>query len=116
MFFEQKKISTETLSEYLASVRNTLGLSLEDVAKKTGIKLKFLQGLESGDYKNLPADVYVLGFLKQLAELYTVASDEIVNQYKKEKNIQKQISKQSQLLNSGWFKNILADWLLPQRY
>jgi cytoskeletal protein RodZ len=101
MLFEQKKINIETLSEYLVAIRGSLNLSVEDVGKKTGIKLKFLLCLESGDFKPLPADVYVLGFLRQLAEVYAIGSGELIDQYKKEKNIQKQVFKQNQMLNSG---------------
>ena len=75
MVFERKKIQLETLSEYLQEAREALGLSAEEVAAKTSIKLFFLQALESGEFKKLPPDVYVLGFLKQLAELYSVESD-----------------------------------------
>jgi cytoskeletal protein RodZ len=104
MLFEQKKISTETLSEYLASVRANLVFSLEEVGKKTGIKLKFLQSLESGDFGSLPAEVYVIGFLRQLAELYAVDAFELILQYKKEKNIQKQVLIQRQAFASAWYK------------
>jgi cytoskeletal protein RodZ len=103
MLFEQKKINIETLSEYLGSIRQSLNLSREDVAKKTGIKLKFLECLESNDFKPLPADVYVMGFLRQLAEVYAISPVDLIQQYKKEKNIEKQVIKQIQLLNSGRF-------------
>lgn len=106
--FEQKKIRIETLSEYLASVRTNLNFSPEFVSSKTGIKLKFLQSLENGDFKPLPADVYVLGFLRQLSQLYMVDPGELIQQYKKEKNIQKQVFKQSQLFAGGWYKNIFG--------
>ena len=103
MIFEKKKIQIETLSEYLHSVRENLGLPLEEVGKKTGIKLKFLQSLESGDFKVLPAEVYVYGFLRQLSQLYSVRSQELIDQYKKEKGIEHQRVKQA-LESRTWFK------------
>jgi len=115
MLFEQKKISTETLSEYLASVRKNLNFSPEEVGEKTGIKLKFLQSLESGDFRPLPADVYVIGFLRQLAELYAVDADELILQYKKEKNIQKQVSRQNQAFASGWYKKYLGKLVITPK-
>ena len=115
MLFEQKKISTETLSEYLASVRNNLRLSLEDVGKTTGIKLKFLQSLENGDFKALPADVYVIGFLRQLAELYSADADELGRQYKKEKNIQKQVLSQRQAFASVWYKKYFGKLVITPK-
>ncbi len=115
MIFEQKKIHIETLSEYLASVRNNLNLSLEEVSKKTGIIVKFLQSLENGDFRPLPADVYVIGFLRQLAELYSVDAGELILQYKKEKNIQKQVSKQGQVFASGWHKKYLGKLVITPK-
>jgi cytoskeletal protein RodZ len=115
MLFEQKKIRIETLSEYLAEVRNSLNLSVEEAAAKTGIKLKFLQNLETGDFKTLPADIYVIGFLHQLAQLYAVNPGELINQYKKERNIQKQLSKQSQLFVSGWFKKYFGKLIITPK-
>jgi transcriptional regulator with XRE-family HTH domain len=115
MLFEQKKISVETLSEYLASVRISLNFSLEQVSGKTGIKLKFLQSLEKGDFKLLPADVYVLGFLRQLGQLYQVSPGELIEQYKKEKNIQKQVFKQNQLFKGGWPKSIFGKLVITPK-
>ncbi len=87
MAFEKKKIRTETLPEYLTEVRKNASLTLEEVSVKTGIKQVFLVSLESGNYSKLPADVYVCGFLRQLAEMYNVEAESLVMQFKKEKNI-----------------------------
>ena len=91
MIFEKKKIQIETLGEYLREVRGNLQLSLEEVAKKTNIKPAFLKGLEQGDFSVLPPNVYVLGFLKQLAKFYNIEAGALVDQYKKERNIQQQV-------------------------
>lgn len=88
--FKLKKIAQETLGEYLYSVRQDLGLSLEDVAKQTGIFEKFLAALESGKYQVLPPDVYVLGFLKKIADVYKISCSELLEQFKKERNLSDQ--------------------------
>ena len=87
MVFEKKKIRMETLSEYLAEVRQSSGLSLSEVAGKTGIKQIFLESLEQGNFAKLPADVYVCGFLKQLSGMYNLEAESLVIQFKKEKSI-----------------------------
>lgn len=106
MLFEKKKIQIETLSEYLLAARENLGMSVLEVSKKTTIKPQFISALEQGVYKILPADVYVLGFLKQLGGLYSVEAEALVDQYKKEKCIERQIQKQGEVLNRPWYKNI----------
>lgn len=95
MIFERKKIQIETLSEYLKEVRQSLGLSLEEVSKRTHIKPRFLEYLEEGNLNQLPPDVYVLGFLRQLAQLYTIEPSVLVDQYKKERGILKQVNQKS---------------------
>ncbi len=85
-------------------VRENLELSVLEVSKKTAIKPQFLSALEQGEYKKLPADVYVLGFLKQLAGLYSIEADTLIAQFKKEKGIEFQINKQKEVLGGSWFK------------
>lgn len=92
MVFKTRKIQSETLSEYLLSVRESLELSLDAVAEQTGIQKKFLEVLERGDFSSLPAEVYVCGFLKKLAALYSVEEELLVNQYKKERGIVQNIT------------------------
>ncbi len=93
MVFEQKKIQVETLSEYLSEIRKSLNLPAEEVCKNLGISSKFLAALELGNFKTLPADVYVYGFLRQLAKLYAVNADDLILQYKKERGIDQQLAK-----------------------
>lgn len=87
MVFETKKVPLETLGEYLAEIRSGLGLTVTEVAEKTGIADKFLQHLEAGMYFRLPPDVYVFGFLKKLADLYSISSEVLLSQYKRERGI-----------------------------
>ena len=76
---------------------------MEEVIKKTGIKPQFLKALENGNFKILPADVYVFGFLRQLSALYSINTDILMDQYKKELGIQQQLDKQA-VLNNVWYK------------
>ncbi len=85
--FETKKLEMETLGEYLLAVRNELGLTLEEVSQKTGVYEKFIHYIESGKYHLLPPGVYVLGFLKKLAEVYHISADQLLAQYRKELGI-----------------------------
>ncbi len=91
--FKLKKIQQETLGEYLYSIRQDLGLSLEEVAKQTGIFEKFIAALETGKYQQLPPDVYVLGFLKKIADVYNISCTELLEQFKKERNLSEQTAR-----------------------
>ncbi|MCL5666370.1 MAG: DUF4115 domain-containing protein [Patescibacteria group bacterium] len=102
MTFEKKRIRLETLGEYLKEVRESLGFAVEKVADKTGISPKFITALEEGNYRQLPADIYMTGFLKKIAAFYSVDGRELVSQYKKERGIQQQLG--SQAAGGGYLK------------
>jgi cytoskeletal protein RodZ len=85
--FETKKLSMETLGEYLLEVRNQFGFTLEEVSQKTGIYEKFIYYIETGKYHLLPPGVYVLGFLKKLAQIYDISAYALQEQYRKERGI-----------------------------
>ena len=52
------------LGETLRSKREELGYSYEDIENETKIRVKFIEALENEDYKTIPGEVYVKGFLK----------------------------------------------------
>src|SRR3989344_1806082 len=91
--FETKKINMETLPEYLKAAREALSYDPRHVARVTNISEKFLESLENGYYHRLPADVYVFGFLRKLSELYSVESDILVHQFKKERGVHENLAK-----------------------
>ena len=107
--FETKKLSMETLGEYLLEVRSQFGYTLEEVSQKTGIYEKFIHYIETGKYHLLPPGVYVLGFLKKLAEIYNVSPEALQEQYRKERGIvehQASAKLTSEKNWKSWFKNI----------
>ncbi len=115
MHFEQKKIQIETLSEYLTVARKDLGLSLEEVARKTGIKPVFIEALEAGSFGKLPAQVYVLGFLRELGALYSVGPEVLLVQFKKEQQIQQQLQKKRQALGKPGYRKYLDKVIITPR-
>ena len=57
---------------YLKHFRRARGLSLEDVTKQTKILRSRVEAVEQEDTSVLPADVYVRGFVRALAELLEI--------------------------------------------
>jgi transcriptional regulator with XRE-family HTH domain len=107
--FETKKLSTDTLGEYLLEVRTELGLTLEEVSQKTGVYEKFIHYIETGKYHLLPPGVYVLGFLKKLADVYKVPAESLQEQYRKERGIVEHAAATKTAEEKSWkskFKNI----------
>jgi cytoskeletal protein RodZ len=100
--FKRKKIkSHKSLGEKLSSLRIKMGYSLDYVEKQTKINLKYINFIEENNYNLLPADVYVVGFLKRYAEFLDLSGDEIVNQFRNEKELAESL---------GSFKKNKADF------
>lgn len=65
----------------LKETRQSQGLTLEDVAQKTYIKLPYLQALEEGAIEALPAPVYTYGYIRQYAKLLGLDGSSMVAQF-----------------------------------
>jgi cytoskeletal protein RodZ len=70
-----------SFGRYLQAIRLEKKISLEQVAKQTRIGLGTLQLLEQEDYDQLPAEVYVKGFLRAYAAAVGADGDEAVRRY-----------------------------------
>jgi len=85
--FRTKEIKTHTLGEKLKEARQKMKITLEQVSMETNIFKSYLEYLEKGDYKRLPADIYVIAYLKKYAQILNLNTEEILNQFKSEKGI-----------------------------
>lgn len=73
-----------TVGEQLRKAREEKKLSLEDVAAQTRIPLRHLASIETGDWDNLPAPTYTIGFAKSYAGAVGLDRFEIGNQLREE--------------------------------
>lgn len=66
------------LGSQLKTAREHKGLSLADVAQSLKLRQVYLAALESGNWNDMPGEVYAVGFLKQYASFLDLdVSDEI---------------------------------------
>lgn len=70
--------------EKLAQARLEKGLTLEDVAKNTKIKVQFLEYIEKGQYGNLPSVSYAQGFVKNYAKFLRINEKEVMALFRRE--------------------------------
>lgn len=73
-----------SVSQILRQTRETKGITLEEVAQRTYIKLPYLAALEEGDIEKLPAPVYIHGYIRQYAKLLGLNGSELVLQYQQD--------------------------------
>jgi hypothetical protein len=72
---------TEYTGDLLRQVREARGLTLEQMANTTKIAIYYLRYLEAEEYEDLPAKVYVKGYLKQIAKLLKLDTEPLVKSY-----------------------------------
>ena len=67
--------------ERIHNRRLHLGLTLEELSKRTKLKKPYLMAIEAEDFANLPAAVYVRGFVTQIAKALSLPSEEVTCAY-----------------------------------
>ena len=65
----------------IKQLRIRYDISLEAIHERTKISIHTLRCLEDDRFEELPAEVYVKGFLKQLAHVLSLPQDQILQQY-----------------------------------
>lgn len=73
-----------TVGDRLLQARKKEGISLEDAAKATKIRIAFLSALEQGKYYNLPSSTYAQGFLRNYASFLKLPVKETLALFKRE--------------------------------
>lgn len=73
-----------SVGQILRHTREAKGITLEDVAQRTYIKLPYLAALEAGNIEDLLAPVFVHGYIRQYARLLGLGAAELVQKYQGE--------------------------------
>jgi len=77
MTMDNDRIST-SFGRYLQAIRIEKGVSLDTVSKETRIRLETLIQIEEEDFKKLPDEVFVKGFLRAYAKAIGADGDEAI--------------------------------------
>lgn len=62
----------------LRRARTHCGMSVEELAAKTGLSRRYLTALEEDDYDHLPGKIYISGYLRRYAALVGADADEVL--------------------------------------
>lgn len=117
--FIRKKVKTLTLGERLEKTREYRGKTLADVSKVTGIQGAYLEYLEKGMFENLPAEVYVRGFIRRYAEYLGLPDQSLIRQYERERGMSRSLQNaekgEQEILRRGAFRKIPSAVITPSR-
>jgi cytoskeleton protein RodZ len=73
-----------SLGTYLRQLRESRGASLADIARSTRVGKRHLEALEEGAFSELPAPVFVKGFLRSYCEFLGVPPEEALARYRED--------------------------------
>jgi cytoskeletal protein RodZ len=65
----------------LATIRQTRGISLEQIASDTKISVRSLRAIEEGEFKKLPGGIYNTSYIRQYARAVDVDVTELLAYY-----------------------------------
>ena len=71
----------ESIGDFFRHVRETKGLTLDDVASKTRIHPDFLIALEEGNFTKLPDQVFAKGFVRSYARSLGLDEDDAMRRF-----------------------------------
>lgn len=74
---ETEKDDRKPFGERLSDARESLGLSVDEMAERLNLDLKILKALESSAVEQLPPAIYVQGYIKAYTKALGIASEEI---------------------------------------
>lgn len=74
----------KTAGDLLKEKRILKELSLEDVSKKTKIKIEYLSAIEKSDFQALPSSTFAKGFLRNYASFLYLNPDTIVAMFRRD--------------------------------
>jgi len=108
------------LGQKLRELRESKGLSIEDVARQTRIKPAFIKAIEEGDFDLLPGEVFAKGFIRNYSLFLGLDPEEMLQLYREERKPVKEAGEEPPsptevpLERPSWFGlQIIKGVLLP---
>lgn len=71
----------DSIGEFFKQVRETKGLTVEEVALKTRIRADFVRAIEEGNYAKLPDQVFARGFVRSYARSLGLDEEDAIQRF-----------------------------------
>src|SRR5438094_6636140 len=75
---------TETIGEKLRLARETRGIALRDISEQTRISMRYLEAIETDDYRRLPGGIFNRSFIRAYAKFIGYDEKEAIEEYARE--------------------------------
>lgn len=107
--YNQEVAEIITAGDCLRRKREEGNLSLKKISDELGIKNEYLDSLEKGNYKDLPPQVYVRGFIKSYAGYLGIDGGQLVKIYNREMSF---LQKDGREEKENFSKSRFSDYLV----
>jgi cytoskeleton protein RodZ len=71
----------ESIGEKLRLARETRGIALRDISEQTRISMRYLEAIESDDYRRLPGGIFNRSFIRAYAKFIGYDEDQAMDEY-----------------------------------
>jgi cytoskeletal protein RodZ len=71
----------ESIGEKLRLARETRGIALRDISEQTRISMRYLEAIETNDYRRLPGGIFNRSFIRAYAKFVGYNEQEAVEEY-----------------------------------
>src|SRR3989440_2733428 len=72
---------TESIGEKLRLARETRGVALRDISEQTRISMRYLEAIESNDYRRLPGGIFNRSFIRAYAKFIGYDENDAIEDY-----------------------------------
>ena len=109
----------ESVGEFFRQVRETKGLTVDEVASKTRIRSDFVKALEDGNFAKLPDQVFARGFVRSYARSLGLDEEDAIHRFIQSagaftrSRMSGNVSKFVRQRRNGNDRPIAKRWLLP---
>src|SRR5262245_57115011 len=71
----------DSIGDFFKQVRETKGLTVDEVASKTRIRTDFVKALEEGNFAKLPDQVFARGFVRSYARSLGLDEEDAIHRF-----------------------------------
>jgi|SRR5437867_732800 len=71
----------ESIGEKLRLARETRGIALRDISEQTRISMRYLEAIETNDYRRLPGGIFNRSFIRAYAKFVGYDEQEAIEEY-----------------------------------
>jgi cytoskeletal protein RodZ len=79
----EKKVPSNSLSRWpdVAAIRQSKGITLDQISDKTKISKPFLTAIEAGEFSKLPGGIFNISYIRQYAREIDIGEADLLSYY-----------------------------------